>query len=342
MSFFARTLARNGLRLTRQQTINDFQNQARNPISSFTRSFSSANLVQAPKIPFAWTFAGTGLFAFVGLSTYQMVCAPVAADSNDDNDNSTVLQKVQSLVNLAFSPVTNIVYYINEEYFADKTDLMDPLPPDQAELGPKTVVLGLEQTLVYMEWTRSKGWVVLKRPGLDRFLAKLHASGFEVILWASKSSIDVQSVANDLDNGLFKKKMFSHDQNFKDGHWVKDLRRLNRDLNNVMVIDAKSLDSCHLNPENALNISKWTGNLRDTELTKISMFLEEFQKYNVADVRDAIARYNADPTADHFATEREIINRYTHGNAEKKKAKTKKSGSSSSDWLAKIGGIFKG
>lgn len=60
---------------------------------------------------------------------------------------------------------------------------------------------------------------------------------------------------------------------FVDGHHVKSLDKLNRDLSKVIVIDWNP-HSTKFHPENAFNISRWTGNDDDTTLFDLTAFLK--------------------------------------------------------------------
>ncbi|KAM0736335.1 Mitochondrial import inner membrane translocase subunit TIM50-C [Formica fusca] len=60
---------------------------------------------------------------------------------------------------------------------------------------------------------------------------------------------------------------------FVDGHHVKDLGALNRDLSKVIVIDWND-KSVKLHLENAFKLPRWTGNDDDTTLYDIAAFLK--------------------------------------------------------------------
>ena len=50
-------------------------------------------------------------------------------------------------------------------------------------------------------------------------------AGFEVVLFSSKSSLDMASLAQQIDVVGFKKKLFLHNCNFKNGLWVKVVQK---------------------------------------------------------------------------------------------------------------------
>lgn len=77
---------------------------------------------------------------------------------------------------------------------------------------------------------------------------------------------------------------------FIDGHHVKDLDALNRDLSKVIVIDWNR-ENVRLHPQNALILPRWSGNDDDTTLNDLTAFLKMIHATNVADVRDVITYY---------------------------------------------------
>jgi len=81
---------------------------------------------------------------------------------------------------------------------------------------------------------------------------------------------------------------------YRDGKYIKDISRLNRDLNAVVVID-DDFDSVCDQPENAILVSRWEGDLDDTELLDLIPFLKGLDKNRkagkVIDVREEIERY---------------------------------------------------
>lgn len=60
---------------------------------------------------------------------------------------------------------------------------------------------------------------------------------------------------------------------FVDGHHVKNLDRLNRDLKRVIVVDWNT-ESVKFNPENLFHIDRWTGSDDDTTLIDLAAFLK--------------------------------------------------------------------
>lgn len=60
--------------------------------------------------------------------------------------------------------------YLNGEIDRFSKPRQDNLLPDQMHPQRKTLVLDLDELLVHSDWTRERGWKVLKRPGLETFI----------------------------------------------------------------------------------------------------------------------------------------------------------------------------
>lgn len=84
------------------------------------------------------------------------------------------------------------------------------------------------------------------------------------------------------------------------GQVVKDLSALNRDLSKVLVLDTDS-SRFSLHPENGVELKKWTGDRKDTELVDILSFLEAIAIYNIADVRPVLKKYEGQYLPEAFA-----------------------------------------
>ncbi len=73
----------------------------------------------------------------------------------------------------------------------------------------------------------------------------------------------------------------------------KDLSKLGRDLNKVIIIDNLS-DNFKLQPNNGIPIGTWTEDMRDTELVDIGNFLKNLVLKNPKDVRIVIQKFKED------------------------------------------------
>ncbi|KAG8055319.1 hypothetical protein GUJ93_ZPchr0001g29488 [Zizania palustris] len=73
--------------------------------------------------------------------------------------------------------------------------LPDLLPQEQHVF---TLVLDLNETLVYSDWKRERGWRTFKRPGVDAFLEHL-GKFYEIVVYSDQLSMYVDPVLERLD-----------------------------------------------------------------------------------------------------------------------------------------------
>jgi len=167
--------------------------------------------------------------------------------------------------------------------------LPDPLKYPYVQ-PPYTLVLEMKDVLVHPDWTYQTGWRFKKRPGVDHFLEQL-ARNFEIVVYTADQGMTVFPILDALDpNGYIMYRLVRDATHFVDGHHVKNLDNLNRDLNKVIVIDWDP-NSTKLHPENTFNIARWSGNDDDATLFDLVAFLKTIATAEVQDVRDVITYY---------------------------------------------------
>ncbi|XP_047456760.1 probable serine/threonine-protein kinase kinX isoform X2 [Mugil cephalus] len=77
--------------------------------------------------------------------------------------------------------------------------------------------------------------------------------------------------------GAFQSRLFRESCVFHKGNYVKDLSRLGRDLNKVIIID-NSPASYVFHPDNAVPVASWFDDMSDTELLDLIPFFERLSK----------------------------------------------------------------
>ncbi|EFN63881.1 Mitochondrial import inner membrane translocase subunit TIM50-C [Camponotus floridanus] len=168
--------------------------------------------------------------------------------------------------------------------------LPDPLKYPYIQ-PPYTLVLELTDLLVHPDWTYQTGWRFKKRPGVDQFLEAVAPPQFEIVIYTAEQGMTVFPILDALDpNGYIMFRLVRDATRFVDGHHVKDLGALNRDLSKVIVVDWNDR-SVKLHPENAFKLPRWTGNDDDTTLYDLAAFLKTILTSNVQDVRDVLNYY---------------------------------------------------
>lgn len=150
--------------------------------------------------------------------------------------------------------------------------LPERMPTPDGKYRP-TVIIGVDDVLIHREWSPEHGWRFVKRPGCDNLLFYL-SQLYELVLF-SEASISGDDALGLLDPQNFVQyKLYSDSMTKINGKSVKDLTRINRPLEEVIIIDSKP--EMIVQPENAIIIKPFI-NINDTEdttLTKLSNALE--------------------------------------------------------------------
>ena len=195
--------------------------------------------------------------------------------SNNDDDDDTVNTFV---IDVPLSSVNVQLNYSNHLYVNTQ-----PLLPSLAveDVGKKCLVLDLDETLVHSSFQPTPlcdlllpigiadGYLfVCKRPGVDVFLEKV-CRMFEVVVFTASLSTYANPVIDFLDpNGLIKHRLFRESCVQLHGLYIKDLSRLGRPLDQVLIID-NSPASYLLQPDSALAIKSWFNDTEDMELHRL-------------------------------------------------------------------------
>ncbi|KAK1293707.1 Mitochondrial import inner membrane translocase subunit TIM50 [Acorus calamus] len=169
--------------------------------------------------------------------------------------------------------------------FSEKL-LPDPFPQEQ---HVPTLVLDLNDTLIYTDWKRERGWVTFKRPGVDAFLERL-AQFYEIVVYTDQLNMNVDPILERLDQkGCVRHRLARTATRYLDGKHYRDLSKLNRDPSRIIYITAHP-DST-LQPENSVVINPWNPETVDTALLDLLPFLEYVAMNKPPDIRATLASY---------------------------------------------------
>uniref|UniRef100_A0A023F553 protein-serine/threonine phosphatase n=1 Tax=Triatoma infestans TaxID=30076 RepID=A0A023F553_TRIIF len=167
------------------------------------------------------------------------------------------------------------------------------LPPVRhQDMHKKCMVIDLDETLVHSSFkpinnadfvvpVEIDGTVhqvyVLKRPYVDEFLQRM-GELYECILFTASLAKYADPVADLLDRwGVFRCRLFRESCVFHRGNYVKDLNRLGRDLQQVVIVD-NSPASYIFHPDNAVPVASWFDDMTDTEMLDLIPFFETLSK----------------------------------------------------------------
>ncbi|CAL9732696.1 mitochondrial import inner membrane translocase subunit Tim50p [Monosporozyma unispora] len=229
------------------------------------------------------------IFSFSGLAGYGLYM------TRDWEENEPQELKVKvangytaSLMYGRFKARFNSIFtYFQEPPFPD---LLPPPPPAPYQ-RPLTLVLSLEDLLVHSEWSQKHGWRTAKRPGVDYFLGYL-SQYYEIVLFSSNYMMYSEKIAEKLDplHAFISYNLYKEHCVYKDHVHIKDLSKLNRDVNKVIIIDTDP-NSYKLQPENAIPMQPWTGE-NDDKLIQLIPFLEYLATQQVSDVKPILNSFN--------------------------------------------------
>eukprot|EP00937_MAST-01D_sp_MAST-1D-sp2_P003876 g3876.t1 len=169
------------------------------------------------------------------------------------------------------------------------------LPPDTPQ--PMTLVVNLEGTLVKSTWDRRYGWRHAKRPGADRFLERM-AKNFELVIFSANIFGVADPVVTLLDpKGCVYHRLYRDACWYKEGKYIKDLSKLNRDEKRIIIVDNKP-EAYSMQPDNAIPIAEFTdpGDKGDQALEELLPLLEalalaDARQQRRTDVRTTLAQY---------------------------------------------------
>lgn len=129
---------------------------------------------------------------------------------------------------------------------------------------------------------------VVKRPGVDGFLAKM-ARLYEIVIYTASLSLYAEPLLNELDSSnIAKFRLYREHCTFSNNTFVKDLSALGRDLKNVIIVD-NSPTAYAFQPENAIPITTWMDDMTDNKLSQLTPVLELLT--HVDDVREYIKKF---------------------------------------------------
>ncbi|KAG7657659.1 FCP1 homology domain [Arabidopsis suecica] len=179
--------------------------------------------------------------------------------------------------------------------------LSEKLLPDlhPAEQHVFTLVLDLNETLLYTDWKRERGWRTFKRPGVDAFLEHL-GKFYEIVVYSDQMEMYVLPVCEKLDpNGYIRYKLARGATKYENGKHYRDLSKLNRDPKKILFVSANAFEST-LQPENSVPIKPYKLEADDTALVDLIPFLEYVARNSPADIRPVLASFERKDIAKEF------------------------------------------
>ncbi|XP_076230529.1 mitochondrial import inner membrane translocase subunit TIM50-C isoform X2 [Nomia melanderi] len=239
-------------------------------------------------LKYSFAFLGVTLTFGLSYTIYDLTKVKYDEQGNiieDEYSNLPLFERIYKRLKREYTYYTKMVQEPSREKL-----LPDPLKYPYIQ-PPYTLILEMSDFLVHPDWTYETGWRFKKRPGVDQFLEAVAPPQFEIVVYTADHGMTVFPILDILDpNGYIMYRLVRDSTRFIDGHHVKDLDALNRDLSKVIVVDWDP-NRTKLHPENTLKLPQWTGNDDDTTLYDLAAFLKTILATNVEDVRDVLNYY---------------------------------------------------
>ncbi|KAH8235300.1 hypothetical protein KR032_012419 [Drosophila birchii] len=235
---------------------------------------------------------GFGLFSVGGIlfslwAIYYFGKPALDEQGNEVYDEFSSLPQLQQYLARSWKSANQFQRFIQEP--SSRKLLPEPLQPPYIQPA-YTLVLEIKDLLVHPDWTYETGWRFKKRPGVDLFLEEC-AKHFEIVVYTAEQGTTVFPILEALDpKGYIMYRLVRDSTHFVEGHHVKNLDNLNRDLKRVVVVDWDR-NATKLHPTNCFAIPRWAGNDDDTTLFDLVAFLRVLSTNGVDDVREVLQYY---------------------------------------------------
>lgn len=230
------------------------------------------------------------------------------ANVSEEDDACDVLLEGMRMMCCCLLPSTTDMLMKDPLDESHRRKSVSVLPPIlEKDTGKKCLVLDLDETLVHSSFrvVNEADFVipvqidnvlhyvyVVKRPGVDRFLAEM-AIYYEIIIYTASLNKYADPLLDLLDPGkTIGARLFRDSCVYHEGNYVKDLSLLNRDLQRTIIVD-NSPSSYVFHPENAIDCISFIDDRADRELYRIAEFLTAVK--DVRDVRDVCAKWRQWP-----------------------------------------------
>ncbi|CAJ1407780.1 unnamed protein product [Effrenium voratum] len=150
-----------------------------------------------------------------------------------------------------------------------------------------TLVLDVDKVILHLQHDSRQGWQVVKRPFADKFFKEI-PHYYEVVLFSDDVfpvALDIATKWNLPVTGVLHREFCKK----KRSHFVKDLSKLGRRLDRVLMIDHDPV-AFQMQPENGIVIRPFDGDTSDTELADLLEFLKAAASSNM-DLRKFLEKY---------------------------------------------------
>ena len=170
------------------------------------------------------------------------------------------------------------------------------LLPEISKQHEYTLILDLDETLVHVVIDNTHNTnkaKVIYRPNLFEFLSRMKRL-YEIVIFTVSTKDYADKVCDCIEKKekYFDYKLYRQHVTYIDGKYYKDLSKLGRDLNKVVIVDNMS-QNFELQQENGIEIKPFYGNcsLDKSILYELGSILEQIRFDSYKDVRKSILKY---------------------------------------------------
>ena len=190
------------------------------------------------------------------------------------------------------------------DVFASSAPLLPPATADAYNRTPRTVVIGLDDVLTHLQWSRYGGWTTAVRSDVGAFLETLFKNNWEVVVWSSKPQYEADPLIALIDPlGVVKHRLYYEQTNMKRLALCKSIQRLGRDPRRLVVVDHESALYCGYESA-VVRVGKFNGDKNDRALSAVrpaSSSTQHDTTYTTCD--RSLQSVNADRDGNAFAAE---------------------------------------
>ena len=209
-------------------------------------------------------------------------------DFLSNSETSTILSKLTTVFS-SFKEISSnlMLYFTNFKILLEKNKVKPPfLGPPSNPNKIFTLVVDLDETLVHYVEEENRAFVQV-RPYAEYFLTEM-GKYFEIVIFTAAAEDYADIVLSELDkNNAIDYKLYRKHTEQINGVFIKDLSKLGRDINKVVIVD-NNKDNFSLQPENGLHICSFLGDQSDDELYLLSEDLMKIVNGNKNDLRPAV------------------------------------------------------
>ena len=179
-------------------------------------------------------------------------------------NNFLINEKINNIIKKYHSPENKEEIKTNENIIKEEIPIPYLSPKKKDDKRDYCLVLDLDETLVHFFEDNSEAYVKV-RMGAEQFITVL-SQYCEIVIFTASTQYYADIVIDGLDcKNLIDYKLYREHTIEFNGNNVKDLSKLGRDLNKVIIIDNIEENYC-FQPNNGLNIIDFEGDENDNEL----------------------------------------------------------------------------